>query len=65
MEFWAAAEVFDLAYPALDKVRRLVEPLLNNQNIMKPTSWVLLVINSASPLPGIYNFVTVYPVNAP
>jgi len=29
MEFWAAAEVFDLAYPALDKVRRLVEPLLN------------------------------------
>jgi hypothetical protein len=29
MEFWAAAEVFDLAYPALEKVRDLAEPLLN------------------------------------
>lgn len=29
MEFWASAEVFDLADSALDKVRRLAEPLLN------------------------------------
>ncbi|WP_442753678.1 hypothetical protein ACNHKD_11775 [Methylocystis sp. JAN1] len=29
MEFRALAEVFDLAYPALDKVRDLVEPQLN------------------------------------
>lgn len=29
MEFRTSAEVFDLAYPALEKVRRLVEPMLN------------------------------------
>jgi hypothetical protein len=29
MRFWAAAEVFQAAYPALTKIRRVVEPLLN------------------------------------
>jgi hypothetical protein len=29
LEFWAAAEVDQPAYPAIDKTRRLVEPLLN------------------------------------
>ena len=29
MEFWAATEAHQPAYPALDKVRRAVDPLLN------------------------------------
>jgi len=29
MNFWASAEVFDTAFPALDKTRRSAEPFLN------------------------------------
>ncbi|WP_457796731.1 hypothetical protein [Methylocystis sp. S23] len=40
MEFRALAEVFDLAYPALDKVRDLVEPQLNAAFAMSALSSV-------------------------